>query len=90
VETGQRIARIAAPMMKKLHLELGGKDPMVVAPDMEMETAVSAVAYAGLINAGQVCTSSERIYVHESIYGRLLFPRVTSSNRPSWSTSTMI
>jgi len=70
VETGQRIASLAAPMMKKLHLELGGKDPMVVAPDVEMTTAVRGVAYAGLINAGQVCTSSERIYVHESIYGR--------------------
>ena len=74
VETGQRIASIAAPMMKKLHLELGGKDPMVLAPDVPdtigMETAVSAVAYAGLLNTGQVCTSSERIYVHESAYGR--------------------
>jgi len=70
LETGQRIASLAAPMMKKLHLELGGKDPMVVAPDVEITTAVSGVAYAGLINAGQVCTSSERIYVHESIYGR--------------------
>ena len=58
-------------MMKKLHLELGGKDPMVLAPDVPdtigMETAVSAVAYAGLLNAGQVCTSSERVYVHESL-----------------------
>ena len=74
VETGQRIASIAAPMMKKLHLELGGKDPMVLAPDVAdtigMETAISAVAYAGLLNTGQVCTSSERIYVHESLYGR--------------------
>jgi betaine-aldehyde dehydrogenase len=43
---------------------------MVVAPDIELDTAVSAVAYAGLLNAGQVCTSSERIYVHESIFGQ--------------------
>jgi betaine-aldehyde dehydrogenase len=70
VETGQRIVRIAGPMMKKLHLELGGKDPMVVAPDVDLDTAVAGVAYAGLINAGQVCTSSERIYVHESLYGQ--------------------
>jgi betaine-aldehyde dehydrogenase len=74
VETGQRIASIAAPMMKKLHLELGGKDPLVIAPDaadsIGMATIVSAVAYAGLINAGQVCTSTERVYVHESLYGR--------------------
>jgi betaine-aldehyde dehydrogenase len=72
--TGQRIASLAAPLMKKAHLELGGKDPMVLAPDVldsiGMETAVSAVAYAGLINAGQVCTSSERIYVHESHFSQ--------------------
>ncbi|MCO6452620.1 MAG: aldehyde dehydrogenase [Caldilineales bacterium] len=68
VATGQRIASIAAPMMKKLHLELGGKDPMVIAPDMEIETAVSALAYAALLNAGQVCTSTERVYVHQSQY----------------------
>lgn len=70
VATGQRIASLAAPMMKKLHLELGGKDPLVVGPDVDMELAVKATAYAGLINAGQVCTSSERIYVPESLYGR--------------------
>lgn len=70
VETGQRIASIAAPMMKKLHLELGGKDPMVVGPDVDLKTAVTGVAYAGLLNAGQVCTSSERIYVHESLFGQ--------------------
>lgn len=68
--TGQRIASLAAPQMKKLHLELGGKDPMVIAPDVDLNTAVSATAYAALINAGQVCTSSERIYVHESLFSQ--------------------
>ncbi|MFC2063512.1 aldehyde dehydrogenase family protein [Chloroflexota bacterium] len=67
---GQRIASMAGPMMKKLHLELGGKDPMVIAPDVEMDVAISAAAYASLINAGQVCTSTERVYVHESIMGQ--------------------
>ncbi|RME08785.1 MAG: aldehyde dehydrogenase [Anaerolineae bacterium] len=67
---GQRIASLAAPMMKKLHLELGGKDPMAIAPDVEMEMAVRGLAYAALINAGQVCTSTERVYVHESIFGQ--------------------
>jgi acyl-CoA reductase-like NAD-dependent aldehyde dehydrogenase len=65
---GQRIASLAGPMMKKLHLELGGKDPMVVAPDVEIATAVRALSYAALINTGQVCTSTERVYVHESIF----------------------
>ena len=63
VATGQKIAAIAAPMMKHLHLELGGKDAFVVGPDADLETAVEALAYAALINAGQVCTSSERVYV---------------------------
>lgn len=61
--TGQKIASIAAPMMKKLHLELGGKDATVIAEDADPEIAAKAVAYAALINAGQVCTSTERVYI---------------------------
>jgi len=67
---GQHIARLAAPQIKKMHLELGGKDPMVIAPDAPLDIAVSALAYAALINAGQVCTSTERVYIHESMYPR--------------------
>jgi acyl-CoA reductase-like NAD-dependent aldehyde dehydrogenase len=63
VATGRRIAGLAAEQVKHTHLELGGKDAFVVAPDADIETAVEAVAYAALINAGQVCTSTERIYV---------------------------
>ncbi|TAK10920.1 MAG: aldehyde dehydrogenase [Anaerolineae bacterium] len=66
--TGQRIASLAAPMMKKLHLELGGKDPMVIGPDVELKVATRALAYSALLNAGQVCTSTERVYVHDSLY----------------------
>ncbi|MEW5958235.1 MAG: aldehyde dehydrogenase family protein [Chloroflexota bacterium] len=62
---GQHIAGLAARRIKRLHLELGGKDPFVIAPDADLETAVEAVAYAALINAGQVCTSTERVYVPE-------------------------
>ena len=70
LDVGQRIAALAMPQMKKLHLELGGKDPMVIAPDIEIDVAVSALAYAALINTGQVCTSTERVYVHQSIFPR--------------------
>lgn len=63
VATGQQIATVAAPMMKHLHLELGGKDAFVVGPDADLDSAVEALSYAALINAGQVCTSSERVYV---------------------------
>lgn len=60
---GQRIASLAAPMMKKLHLELGGKDAFVITEDAEPELAARALAYAALTNAGQVCTSTERVYL---------------------------
>lgn len=61
--TGQRIARLAADRMKRTHLELGGKDAFVVAPDADCDSAIQAVAYAALLNAGQVCTATERVYV---------------------------
>lgn len=64
---GQRIATIAAQRIKRTHLELGGKDAFVIAPDADVETAVEAVAYAALINAGQVCTSTERVYVPQQM-----------------------
>jgi betaine-aldehyde dehydrogenase len=64
--TGQRIASLAAPMMKKLHLELGGKDAFVIAEDADPELAAKALAYAALTNAGQVCTSTERVYLPRS------------------------
>jgi acyl-CoA reductase-like NAD-dependent aldehyde dehydrogenase len=64
--TGQRIASLASPMMKKLHLELGGKDAFVIAEDADPELAARALAYAALTNCGQVCTSSERVYLPKS------------------------
>jgi acyl-CoA reductase-like NAD-dependent aldehyde dehydrogenase len=60
---GQHIARLTAGQLKKLHLELGGKDPFVIADDAPLEAAIEALSYAALINAGQVCTSTERVYV---------------------------
>lgn len=68
--TGQRIASLAAPQMKKLHLELGGKDPMVIGPDVDLDLAVRGLAYAGLINTGQVCTSTERVYAPKNRYAQ--------------------
>ena len=70
LSTGQKIASIAAPMMKKTHFELGGKDAFVIADDADPELAARAVAYAALINAGQVCTSTERVYVPQPLANR--------------------
>ncbi len=65
--TGREIAHLAAERVKKTHLELGGKDAFIVAEDADLDVAVPGVAWAALLNAGQVCTSTERVYVHESI-----------------------
>ena len=67
LQTGQRISQLAAPMIKHLHLELGGKDAFVIGPDVDIESSVKALAYSALINCGQVCTSTERVYVAENV-----------------------
>jgi betaine-aldehyde dehydrogenase len=71
-ETGRRIARLCAEHFKKVTLELGGKDPFVVCEDSDIEVAARAAAWAAYLNAGQVCTSTERIFVHRSIADRFL------------------
>src|SRR5437667_10973467 len=78
--TGQRIAQLVAPQMKKLHLELGGKDAFIIAEDADLDVAVPGVAWAALLNTGQVCTSTERVYVHESI-APVFIDRVTDYAR---------
>jgi len=70
--TGRKIARQCAESFKKVTLELGGKDPFVVCEDSDVKVAARAVAWAAYLNAGQVCTSSERIYVQSSIADRFL------------------
>lgn len=67
-EVGQQIMRQAAEDLKHIHLELGGKDPMIVCADAPVEIAASAAVWGGFLNAGQVCTSVERVYVDRQIY----------------------
>lgn len=68
LEVGKRIGKICAEMVKKAHLELGGKDAFVVCEDSDLDIAVKAVAWASFLNTGQVCTSAERVYVQQDIY----------------------
>ncbi len=70
LSTGQRIASLGGPQMKKLHLELGGKDALVIAEDADPEVSAHALAYAALFNCGQVCTATERVYLPTSRAGR--------------------
>jgi acyl-CoA reductase-like NAD-dependent aldehyde dehydrogenase len=67
-EVGQHIMRQAAEDIKHLHLELGGKDPLIVCADADLHAAARASVWGGFLNAGQVCTSVERVYVERPVY----------------------
>jgi betaine-aldehyde dehydrogenase len=67
-QTGKGIARAAADTLKRVHLELGGKAPVVVFDDVEMETALETIAGTGLYNAGQDCTAATRILAGPKVY----------------------
>jgi aldehyde dehydrogenase (NAD+) len=66
--TGQAILEGAAPGLKRVSLELGGKSPVVVCQDFNVDQAVSQCLFGIFFNAGQVCQATSRIYVHESLY----------------------
>jgi aminomuconate-semialdehyde/2-hydroxymuconate-6-semialdehyde dehydrogenase len=66
--TGSRIAGLAAPLYKKLALEMGGKNPSIVFADCDMEQALAGCLRAAFDNQGQICLCGSRILVEESIY----------------------
>jgi 1-pyrroline dehydrogenase len=72
VETGKAIARAAADTLKRVHLELGGKAPMVVFDDADPEAVAAGIRLAGFWNSGQDCTAGSRIIAGPKIYDALL------------------
>ncbi len=68
VETGKWIAEHAARTLKKVHLELGGKAPVIVFDDVDMETAIEGIAGFGYYNAGQDCTAATRVLASDKVY----------------------
>jgi betaine-aldehyde dehydrogenase len=72
VETGKWIARAAADTLKKVHLELGGKAPVVVFDDADLETALETIAGTGYYNAGQDCTAATRVLAAGGIHDDLV------------------
>jgi acyl-CoA reductase-like NAD-dependent aldehyde dehydrogenase len=68
VVTGKRIAQAAAARLLPVLLELGGKDPMLVLEDADLDVASSGAVWGAFVNAGQACLSVERCYVHASLY----------------------
>jgi betaine-aldehyde dehydrogenase len=68
VRAGMEVAKNASTDLKKVHLELGGKAPVVVFADADLSAAAEAIAIAGFFNAGQDCTAATRVMVEASVY----------------------
>lgn len=66
--TGKKIASIAAPMFKKLSLELGGKNPTIVFSDCDFENTITNVVRASFSNQGEICLCGSRIFIEENLY----------------------
>ncbi len=72
VRAGMEVAKSAAADLKRVHLELGGKAPVIVFADADLKKAAAQIAIAGFFNAGQDCTAATRILVHESVLDEFL------------------
>lgn len=66
--TGQQIAKVAAPMFKKLSLELGGKNPNIIFDDCDFDDALNTTLKSSFANQGQICLCGSRIFVQKGIY----------------------
>jgi acyl-CoA reductase-like NAD-dependent aldehyde dehydrogenase len=66
--TGKKVAARAVESLTPFSLEMGGKDPMIVLRDADVERAVNEAVYWGMANGGQICQSVERVYVEEPVY----------------------
>ena len=70
--TGKKVAETAAPMFKKLSLELGGKNATIVLDDVNLDSAIPEIARSGFLNQGQVCLCGSRILVSDKIWDDFL------------------
>jgi aminobutyraldehyde dehydrogenase len=72
IASGQKVLQAAAGSIKRTHLELGGKAPVIVFDDADLDEVVSGIRTFGYYNAGQDCTAACRIYAHEKAYDRFV------------------
>jgi acyl-CoA reductase-like NAD-dependent aldehyde dehydrogenase len=76
--TGRKVMARAAETLTPVSLELGGKDPMIVLDDADVDRAANAAAWGGMMNSGQICISVERIYVEEPVYDEFVSKLTTA------------
>ncbi|MDD3798528.1 MAG: aldehyde dehydrogenase family protein [Novosphingobium sp.] len=82
-DIGKHIGRNAMDTMKRLTLELGGKSPVIVMPDVDVAEAATGAASAIFFNSGQVCVAGSRLYAHRSIFDRVL--EGVAEAAPGWA-----
>jgi acyl-CoA reductase-like NAD-dependent aldehyde dehydrogenase len=71
-EVGRHIMRLAAPLLKRITVELGGSDPVIVAPDANLKAAARGIAIGRFWNCGQMCLGGKRVYVFDEVYDELM------------------
>jgi aldehyde dehydrogenase (NAD+) len=67
-QTGRRVMASAAPTLKRVTLELGGNDPAIVMPDVDVEKVAEQLFWAAFQNNGQICIATKRMYIHKDVY----------------------
>ncbi|EXJ66789.1 uncharacterized protein A1O5_09984 [Cladophialophora psammophila CBS 110553] len=71
-KSGRKVAEAAARGLKRITLELGGNDPAIICPDVDVDKIAPDLCFAAFWNTGQVCTAAKRIYIHQDIYTPML------------------
>jgi len=91
-ETGVAVLQAAADGLKHVHLELGGKNAVIVMDDADLELAVEGILWSAFGTSGQRCTAASRVIAHEKIYGALQSTLVEAAERlrlgPGWEEDT--
>ena len=90
--TGIAVTKAAADHLKHVHLELGGKNAIIVMDDADLELAVDGIIWSAFGTTGQRCTAASRVIVHEAVYGELQRRLVTATEKlrlgPGWEDAT--
>jgi aldehyde dehydrogenase (NAD+) len=91
-ETGVEVMRNAADNLKHVHLELGGKNAIIVLDDADLDLAVDGIVWSAFGTSGQRCTAASRVIAHEKVYGALQSKLVAAAERlrlgPGWEDDT--
>ena len=88
-EVGRRVVALAGPQLKRVTLELGGSDPVIVCADADVDAAVKAVIIGRYWNAGQACLGCKRVFVHDSVYDEFVSALVERVKRYEPSDGTV-